>query len=783
MGVRMMRWRPWPPPAASRKYEVRLVVRRLEGCDPAAAGAGGAAEGHGRGRVAVEIRWKGPRGAGAAALMRRAAVRRNYTREERVGEGGVVEWGGEAEEGEEEFAALCSLSAHRDRAFHPWEVAFTVFNAIDQPTKKKVRVVGEASLNLAEFACVSGQKEFELSVPLSTPDGAANSSLSLCIVLSLVELRTTQETTTDTVRSRITPVASPPQLAEAVSAGKDELSALKAGLKKVKIFTDYVSARRTKKACHREGGSDGRCSGQSDDGDYNYTADSDFFDDTEEGQSDESKGESGFRNSFSYGTLAYANCAGGSFYSSMRINADAEDWIYYSNRNSDDGPSHTEDFTASAFEQSQSHSSRRGILSWRKRKLSFRSPKAKGEPLLKKAYAEEGGDDIDFARRQLSSDESLSFGWSKTDEDSSGHRSSVSEFGDDNFAVGTWEPKEIISRDGHMKLKTQVFFASIDQRSERAAGESACTALVAVIADWFQTNRDLMPIKSQLDSLIRDGSLEWRKLCENEMYREQFPDKHFDLETVLQAKIRPLSVHPGKSFIGFFRPEYMKEGKFDVFDGAMSFDDIWEEISSTGSQTCDDETQVYIVSWNDHFFVLKVEPEAYYIIDTLGERLYEGCTQAFILKFDHSTKILKLRPPVQTSGDNTADEQNSVPVEQNIPETEQIKPQENSEMTAEVKLDPGEPTECHEMEEVLCQGKESCKEYIKNFLAAIPIRELQDDLRRGLIASTPLHHRLQIELQYTKLLQSLAITPAEQMVETAQTLASSSSSTDGLMET
>ena len=87
------------------------------------------------------------------------------------------------------------------------------------------------------------------------------------------------------------------------------------------------------------------------------------------------------------------------------------------------------------------------------------------------------------------------------------NRSSVAEFGDDNFAVGCWEQKEIISRDEHMKLQTQVFFASIDQRSERAAGESACTALVAVVADWLQHNRGLMPIKSQFDSLIREGSL------------------------------------------------------------------------------------------------------------------------------------------------------------------------------------------------------------------------------------------------------------------------------------
>ncbi|KAE8700904.1 hypothetical protein F3Y22_tig00110551pilonHSYRG00122 [Hibiscus syriacus] len=30
----------------------------------------------------------------------------------------------------------------------------------------------------------------------------------------------------------------------------------------------------------------------------------------------------------------------------------------------------------------------------------------------------------------------------------------------------------------------------------------------------------MMPIKSQFDSLIREGSLEWRSLCENESYRD-----------------------------------------------------------------------------------------------------------------------------------------------------------------------------------------------------------------------------------------------------------------------
>lgn len=332
----------------------------------------------------------------------------------------------------------------------------------------------------------------------------------------------------------------------------------------------------------------------------------------------------------------------------------------------------------------------------------------------------------------------------KTEDDSCANRSSVSEFGDDNFAVGSWEQKEVTSRDGHMKILAQVFFASIDQRSERAAGESACTALVAVIADWFQNNRDLMPIKSQFDSLIREGSLEWRNLCENETYRERFPDKHFDLETVIQAKIRPLSVVPVKSFIGFFHPEGMDEGRFDFLQGAMSFDNIWDEISRAG-QECpnNDEPQVYVVSWNDHFFILKVEADAYYIIDTLGERLYEGCNQAYILKFDSSTAIYKMNNDAESSDEKTAataaSECNKQALKANSKEVD-------SAVEAEDQLK-------SEQEEVLvCRGKEACKEYIKSFLAAIPIRELQADVKKGLISSTTLHQRLQIEFHFTQLL-------------------------------
>lgn len=735
MVVKMMRWRPWPP-LVSKKYEVKLVVRRLEECDLAREGAAPAPAAEKLEKLAVEIRWKGPK---AALSSLRRTVKKNFTKEvDGVGENGVLTW-------DEEFQSLCTLSTYKDDVFHPWEISFTLFNDLHQGPKGKATVIGTTSLNLGEYASAADQKEFELKLPLLPSTGAAEPHPVLCVSLNLLELRGAAQEVMEPVQRAIVPAVSPSRSGETVSAEKNELSAIKAGLRKVKIFTDYVSTSRAKKAYREEEGSEGRCSTRSDDGEYPFDSNS-SSDDFEEGESDEGKQQdTAVRKSFSYGTLAYANYAGGSFYSSMRINGEDEDLVYYSNRKSDVGVSHVEDSTASVSEPSLLPSSKRSLLPWRKRKLSFRSPKAKGEPLLKKAYGEEGGDDIDYDRRQLSSDETLPLGWNKTDEDSSANRSSVSEFGDDNFAIGSWEQKEIVSRDGQMKLESQVFFASIDQRSERAAGESACTALVAVIANWFQNNRELMPIKSQFDSLIREGSLEWRNLCENETYRERFPDKHFDLETVLQAKVRPLSVLPSKSFIGFFHPKGMDEGRFDFLQGAMSFDNIWDEISRAAADcpsNGEGEPQLYIVSWNDHFFILKVEPEAYYIIDTLGERLFEGCNQAYILKFDKTTIINKLPIASQSSGEKpTGDTQTAA-----------------TAVETEVKNTSEESSDVNE--EVVCQGKECCKEYIKSFLAAIPIRELQVDIKKGLMASTPLHHRLQIEFHYTE----LAETPASEMM-------------------
>jgi len=198
------------------------------------------------------------------------------------------------------------------------------------------------------------------------------------IQLSLTELKADQEPA-EPIQNHIS---------ESSSGEKDELSALKAGLRKVKIFTEYVSTRRGKKTS-REDDHDTRS-----EGDYSYHFDSSSFEESEEGESNEAKEDNSatFRKSFGYGTLAYANCNTGSLY---------EDGVYYSYRKSDVGCSQdVDDSTASVSEPYVIQNTKRGIFPWKKRKLNLRSPKSRGEPLLKKAYAEEGGDDIDFDRRQ-----------------------------------------------------------------------------------------------------------------------------------------------------------------------------------------------------------------------------------------------------------------------------------------------------------------------------------------------------------------------------------------------
>ncbi|RCV25070.1 hypothetical protein SETIT_5G137000v2 [Setaria italica] len=269
----------------------------------------------------------------------------------------------------------------------------------------------------------------------------------------------------------------------------------------------------------------------------------------------------------------------------------------------------------------------------------------------------------------------------------------------DDDPAGSWETREFTSRDAETKLRTPVFFASIDQRDGSAGGESACTALVAVLAAALHANHPAMPTRPELDALIRDGSSEWRRLCDDEAHMARFPNRHFDLETVLAARTRPIAVQHDRTFVGFFQPE-----SFASLSGAMSFDDVWREIA--GGEREPGRADVYIVSWNDHFFVLKVESDCYYIIDTLGERLHEGCDRAYMLRFDGSSEMHALSTPAVDDGKE---------------------------------------------EEVIVTGKECCREFIKRFLAAIPLREELEIEKKGAGSVGAPHQRLQIEFHFTVL--------------------------------
>lgn len=267
-----------------------------------------------------------------------------------------------------------------------------------------------------------------------------------------------------------------------------------------------------------------------------------------------------------------------------------------------------------------------------------------------------------------------------------------------------WVAKDLASRDGKSKLRSEVYTASIDQRSEQAGGEAACAAVAVVVAHWFQANpRLISPSGTEFDSLITQGSSLWQSLSDEESYLTLFPDRHFDLETIVSAELRPVRVCTDKSFTGFFSPE-----RFASLGGLMSFDQIWDEVEKEVAVASEiGESRVYVVSWNDHFFVVKAGLDGYCVIDSLGERLFEGCKQAYILKFDDSSLMYEKEGGASSS----------------------------------------------EEEKLVCKGKECCREYIKRFLAAIPVAELAAKEEKGDVVDVSLlHEKLQIDLHHIMLI-------------------------------
>lgn len=220
------------------------------------------------------------------------------------------------------------------------------------------------------------------------------------VSLSLQELRNANEST-ELAQKSVIPLPLSPGNGEVSSSDKDEPSGLKAGLRKVSIFR-AISVNRAKKACREEEGSDGKSSVRTSDADYPF--DTDSLEEEEVDSEEVKDADSIVRKSFNYETLAYANHAGGLSQFNSTSSED-EDWIYYRNFKEN-----TDYSSPSVIDPSETLILKRSIFPWRKRKLSFRSPKTRGEPLLKKDVGEEGGDDIDFDRRMLSSSDESTYG-------------------------------------------------------------------------------------------------------------------------------------------------------------------------------------------------------------------------------------------------------------------------------------------------------------------------------------------------------------------------------------
>ncbi|KAM6565670.1 hypothetical protein CsatA_024798 [Cannabis sativa] len=104
-------------------------------------------------------------------------------------------------------------------------------------------------------------------------------------------------------------------------------------------------------------------------------------------------------------------------------------------------------------------------------------------------------------------------------------------------------PLKLLSQDKEALLKVSVLFASFDQTSRLASGYGACSVIAILIAHWLHCNPKLIPTRVQFESLILQGSSEWRALSnESSYYQNKFSNNHFDIETVINAGIRPVSI-------------------------------------------------------------------------------------------------------------------------------------------------------------------------------------------------------------------------------------------------
>eukprot|EP00899_Mesostigma_viride_P025750 jgi/Mesvir1/635/Mv17251-RA.1 len=213
---------------------------------------------------------------------------------------------------------------------------------------------------------------------------------------------------------------------------------------------------------------------------------------------------------------------------------------------------------------------------------------------------------------------------------------------------------------------------------------------------------------------------------------------------------------------------------------------------------------VYIVSWNDHFFVLSVETGGgaaldasnppggdaggsgvggvahaggveCVLIDTLGERLHEGCTRAFMLRFGvrgvtasprcvKSPSGTRAHAPPTADGHSSADLNNEgrMGVENRAGDTAVVNKHTSLGVGGETSSGhasshgmshaQGPPESDPEAALLACPALRECQRFVTEFLAAVPLRELTEEMmKKGMLPLDILHKRLQIEFHSMRL--------------------------------
>ena len=192
-------------------------------------------------------------------------------------------------------------------------------------------------------------------------------------------------------------------------------------------------------------------------------------------------------------------------------------------------------------------------------------------------------------------------------------------------------------------LAADVFFASIDQRSAEAGGAGACACTAVALAAWLETHPADLPVGrggGELDDLIRDGSATWRELRSNSATAAQFPDGHFDLETALSQAPSRLHAVPGASFVAFMAPPIealakLEAGASEALQGLLKGAQSLEAaLRSAHGEARPGRPATAVVSLMDHHSCVRLCASGECVlVDTLGERLYEANTKAFLMRF------------------------------------------------------------------------------------------------------------------------------------------------------